>query len=143
MSEGRLLVVSNRLPVTLKAKEGSWTAERSSGGLASAMGPILQRTGGLWIGWTGAVEALEDRERDRLLADESSNFRLRAVEMSPELGTSFYEGYSNQTIWPLFHSFPDRMRFVPEAWNTYVEGNRSFCDAVAEEYRPGDLVWVH
>ena len=71
--DGRLLVVSNRLPLTLKNDDGAWSAERSSGGLASAMSPILQRTGGIWIGWTGEDAALAEAERDRLLAQSGGN----------------------------------------------------------------------
>lgn len=142
-TDARLLVVSNRLPVTLKKSEGAWSAERSSGGLASAMSPILQRSGGVWIGWTGEEAALEEAERDRLLAASEAGYEFRAVEMDADLGGRFYEGYPNQTIWPLFHYFPERMRFVPESWEAYLEGTRRFCEAVVRQYRPGDLIWVH
>jgi trehalose 6-phosphate synthase/phosphatase len=107
------------------------------------MSPILQRSGGVWIGWTGEETVLDAATRDRLLAQSGAEYQLRPVEMDPDLGARFYEGYPNQTIWPLFHYFPERMRFLPESWSAYVEGNRRFCDAVVQEHRPGDLVWVH
>ncbi len=143
MSKGRLVVVSNRLPVTLKKEDGAWRASQSSGGLASAMGPILQESGGIWIGSSGEEEALDPAERDNLMNETGASYRLVPVDMPTELAADFYEGYPNQVVWPLFHLFPSRMAFTPEAWHAYEEGNRYFCEAVLREYRPGDLLWVH
>src|SRR3954453_11757471 len=103
MSKPRLLVVSNRLPVTLRKVSGEWEASRSSGGLASAMTPILEQNGGVWIGSSGEEEELDPGHRDRLLNERSGNYRNSPVEMSRELAAHFYEGYANQAVWPLFH----------------------------------------
>jgi trehalose 6-phosphate synthase/phosphatase len=143
MSDARLIVVSNRLPVTLKKEDGEWQASRSSGGLASAMGPILQKCGGIWIGSSGEEEAIDPDARERLMNEPGASYRLVPVDMPPELASQFYEGYPNRVIWPLFHLFPSRMAFTPEAWSAYQEGNRYFCECVLREYRPGDLLWVH
>jgi trehalose 6-phosphate synthase/phosphatase len=140
----RLIVVSNRLPLTLrKGDDGQWTTERSSGGLASAMNPILHRTGGEWVGWPGAGGEDDKEERESILQDWAQKERYFAVELSPDIATGFYEGYSNQTLWPVFHNFPSQLKFDAKGWEAYVEANRVFCKAVVERYQSGDLVWVH
>ncbi|HWQ55366.1 MAG TPA: bifunctional alpha,alpha-trehalose-phosphate synthase (UDP-forming)/trehalose-phosphatase [Bryobacteraceae bacterium] len=141
----RLIVVSNRLPVTLRREEGGgWSTERSAGGLATAMNPILRRTGGLWIGWSGETEeAHRDPERADIFRSWKAREGAVALELPGELGNTFYEGYPNRAVWPLFHYFPTLLKFEPEAWDAYVEANGYFAKAVAAHARPGDLIWVH
>jgi trehalose 6-phosphate synthase/phosphatase len=142
-AHGRLVVVSNRLPFALKqADDGKWTAQRSAGGLATAMDPLLKRTGGIWIGWPGDSSDPADPDRRRAL-DGQAREGFHVVELSRELVAGFYEGYSNGTLWPLFHQFPSRLHFEPGHWADYQEANRIFRDAVLEQLRPDDLVWVH
>jgi len=105
----RLIVVSNRLPLTLRKADGHWTTERSSGGLASAMNPILRRNGGDWIGWAGASGEEDQEERRSVLEDWAQKEQCFAVELPEEIATGFYEGYSNQTLWPVFHNFPSQL----------------------------------
>src|SRR6185369_11202596 len=139
----RLIVVANRLPLTLRNTDKGWTTERSSGGLASAMNPILQRNGGDWIGWAGD-SGEEDREgRRAILQDWAEKEQCFAVDLPADVATGFYEGYSNQTLWPVFHNFPSQLKFAAEEWEAYVEANGLFSRAVVERYKPGDLVWVH
>jgi trehalose 6-phosphate synthase/phosphatase len=138
----RLIVVSNRLPLTLQRHEGTWRTERSSGGLATALWPMLQRTDGLWIGWpgeraTGDPGIVQQLERWRL------EKRCLAVDLQPDVAERFYEGYANQTLWPLFHQFPLDLHYEAAEWDAYVDANRAFRDAVLREARPGDRVWVH
>ena len=80
----KLIVVSNRLPVTLRKQDGEWTAAPSSGGLASAMAPILRQGGGVWIGSSGEEEALEPEHRDRLLNQDVEGYRHIAVDIEPD-----------------------------------------------------------
>src|SRR5437762_1395220 len=139
----RLIVVSNGLPLTLRKADGHWTTERSSGGLASAMNPILRRHGGDWIGWAGTSGEEDKKERRSLLEDFAQKEQCFAVELPAEIVTGFYEGYSNQTLWPVFHNFPSQLKFDAKDWQAYVEANRIFSKAVVQRYRPNDLVWVH
>src|ERR1700731_3835389 len=140
----RLLVVSNRLPLTLrKAEDGHWTTERSSGGLASAMNPILRDNGGDWIGWAGSSGQEDQAERNSVLQEWAQKERYFAVELPEDVATGFYEGYSNQTLWPVFHNFPSQLKFDAKDWQAYIEANRIFCRAVVDRYKQGDLVWVH
>jgi trehalose 6-phosphate synthase/phosphatase len=138
----RLIVVSNRLPLTLRKQDGEWTTERSSGGLASAMNPLLARNGGIWIGWSG-YSAPDAGEPRAILEEWRRTENCVAVDLSAEVAAGFYEGYANRTLWPVFHSLASKMQFDPTGWESYIEANRIFCRAVADHYRQGDLVWVH
>ncbi len=135
----RLIVVSNRLPVALVREDTAWKTKRTAGGLATAMDPILKRAGGLWFGWSGTDEQLPP-EAVELLRQEQSCI---AVDLPADLLKKFYEGYANQALWPLFHSFTSRLQFDAESWEAYIEANRRFCSAVVHEFRPGDRIWVH
>ncbi|MGI8961765.1 MAG: bifunctional alpha,alpha-trehalose-phosphate synthase (UDP-forming)/trehalose-phosphatase [Bryobacteraceae bacterium] len=135
----RLIVVSNRLPVALVREDTEWRTKRTAGGLATAMDPILKRAGGLWIGWSGTEEELPPETVEVLRQEQS----CIAVELPADLLKKFYEGYANQALWPLFHSFAYRLQFDSENWEAYIEANRRFCSAVVLEFRPGDRIWVH
>ncbi|HEV2880833.1 MAG TPA: bifunctional alpha,alpha-trehalose-phosphate synthase (UDP-forming)/trehalose-phosphatase [Pyrinomonadaceae bacterium] len=143
-TDSRLVVVSNRLPFTLKrAGDSTWRTDRSTGGLATAMGPILKRTGGIWIGWPGDSSDPQDERRQKTLKRWAERERYFAVDIPAETAEGFYEGYSNQTLWPLFHQFPSLLNFKPEHWQAYREANVRFRDVVLEHLRPNDIVWVH
>src|SRR5437870_4513126 len=105
----RLVVVSNRLPLTLRKAGGHWTTERSSGGLASAMAPVLRKTGGIWIGWSGDAGESGGDERKIILQDWARTEQCFAIELPAKVATRFYEGYANQTLWPVFHHFPSQL----------------------------------
>ncbi|HEY3971963.1 MAG TPA: bifunctional alpha,alpha-trehalose-phosphate synthase (UDP-forming)/trehalose-phosphatase [Candidatus Sulfotelmatobacter sp.] len=140
----RLIVVSNRLPLTLQKTEDGWNTVRSSGGLASAMNPLLGKTGGEWIGWAGDGGGDEANEQRRaILAEWEEKEHCFAVDLPEPVAAGFYEGYANQTLWPVFHDFPSQLKFNAKDWDAYVEANRIFCDAVVKRYRPNDLIWVH
>jgi trehalose-6-phosphate synthase len=139
----RLIVVANRLPLTLRRSNGNWTTERSAGGLVSAMKPVLQKNGGDWIGWAGNIGDHDDEERRSVLGDWARTERCFAIDLPAEVASRFYEGYANQTLWPVFHNFPSQLKFDAAAWQAYLEANRIFCAATVERYRPGDLVWIH
>jgi trehalose 6-phosphate synthase/phosphatase len=138
----RLLIVSNRLPVTVKAAGSGITVERSSGGLATGMKGPHERLSGLWIGWPGALDGLSSDARaevDRRLAD----LRLVGVPLTPAEIAGYYEGYSNTVLWPLFHYAAARLPQAVRDFDVYETVNARFADAVASRHEPGDLVWVH
>jgi trehalose 6-phosphate synthase/phosphatase len=142
-SSARLLVVSNRLPLTLQKTTEGWTTARSSGGLASAMDPLLRRNGGDWIGWAGGGGEEDIEQRRAILAEWAEKDHYFAVDLPEDVAAGFYEGYANQTLWPVFHNFPSQLKFDAKGWESYVEANRIFSDAVVDRYKPGDLIWVH
>ncbi len=138
----RLLIVSNRLPVTVKPANGGVSIEQSTGGLATGMQGPHERLGGAWLGWPGDLELLSPparEEADRRLAD----MRLVGIPLSPDEVTRYYEGYSNSILWPVFHysiaRLPDPMR----DFEVYEAVNARFADAVGALVQPGDVVWVH
>src|ERR1035438_10679734 len=107
LESSRLIVVSNRLPVSLVKEQNEWKAKRSSGGLATAMDPILKQADGIWIGWSG-TQGDETPEALKVLREEQSCI---AVDMPADLTEKFYEGYANQALWPLFHNFTSKLHF--------------------------------
>ena len=138
----RLLIVSNRLPITVRLDDGKPRLERSSGGLATGLQGPHEQSGGLWIGWTGLSEALpepEQAELDRRLAD----LRLAAVPLSQEEVQQYYQDYCNGIIWPLFHYFVGELPLRVFHFEVYERVNQRFADAVVKHYRPGDTIWVH
>ncbi|MBD0327205.1 MAG: trehalose-6-phosphate synthase, partial [Pyrinomonadaceae bacterium] len=142
-TSNRLIVVSNRLPYTLKRTGDGWKTEKSSGGLATAMGPLVKRTNGLWVGWPGDYSGIADDKRQQVLSNWTERERFVAVDIPHGVARGFYEGFSNQTLWPLFHHFPYILRFNPDEWTAYVEANRHFCEVILQHLRPDDLVWIH
>ncbi len=89
MTEHKLIVVSNRLPVTLTHDGAAWMTKASSGGLATAMEPILRGTGGVWIGWAGDDGTIDPAERDKLLSEASDGYRYVAVDLEPGHARAF------------------------------------------------------
>ena len=141
----RLVVVSNRLPVTLQAAgDGGWDARPASGGLVTALETVMDRRGGLWVGWPGTPDA-GHRELSEGLTRMWKRFpyQLHPVSVAPEEREGFYHGYSNRTLWPVLHGFQERCEEVPEAWEQYRKVNRRFAEVLATLLQEGDRVWIH
>jgi trehalose 6-phosphate synthase/phosphatase len=140
--EGRLINVSNRLPVEIKQRGGKPRLNSSAGGLASALDSIWRHQSGVWIGWAGPVEPetaiplLQKAARGR-------TYNLRAVPLSTQEVSKFYAGFANEIIWPLFHDMPSRCNFDPEYWEVYQRVNRKFAQTAAETANGKDLIWAH
>ena len=139
----RLLIVANRLPVTVTVREdGGIDVQRSPGGLATGLAEPHERSGGLWIGWPGLAGPLplaQQAEVERQLGEH----RLVPVDLSEEEVGRYYEGVANGVLWPVFHYLIDQIPLHVEDWATYEAVNRRFAQTVADHYRPGDVVWVH
>ncbi|HEX3274134.1 MAG TPA: trehalose-6-phosphate synthase, partial [Gemmatimonadales bacterium] len=138
----RLLIVANRLPITVTAVEGGVEVQRSTGGLATGLMRPHENADGLWIGWSGAPADLAP-DQQAALDRELAAMRLVGVPLSADLVSGFYEGYANGVLWPLFHYLLDQVPLQVSDWEGYVEGNQAFADVAAAHYRPGDLIWVH
>jgi len=139
---GRLLIVSNRLPVTVRRGPDGVSVEHSMGGLATGMKGPHEQLGGLWIGWPGELEGLDPEARDdvdRRLAE----LRLAPVHLSADEVARYYEGYSNSALWPVCHYAIARLPREVKDYDAYEAVNVRFAEAVADRYEPGDLVWVH
>jgi len=139
----RTIVVSNRLPLVIDSTPDGPVALPSSGGLVSALEPVLRRRNGVWIGWPGAGNGDAGRV-DAVLEEygRTRGFELRPVPLSREEEEGFYRGFCNEIIWPLFHDLQSRCNFVPDYWTTYQNVTRKFADVVHATAEPGDLIWV-
>ncbi|MFA9429457.1 trehalose-6-phosphate synthase [Egicoccus sp. AB-alg2] len=129
-----LVVVANRLPV--KQTERGW--EAAAGGLVTALRPVIEETGGAWVGWDDAGESVP-RRVDGLPAD------LHAVTLTPEEVAGHYHGFSNRTLWPLFHDLVVQPVIDRSWWHTYEDVNRRFADTVAKVVGDHDeppVLWV-
>lgn len=140
----RLIVLSNRLPFSFRRDHtGKWRTEPSGGGLVTALLPVLRHRGGIWIGWPGGTEEVPGIDSELAIAGEGAGFTLRSVSLTPEEVRNFYEGFSNEVIWPLFHDLQLLCNFDPAYWRTYREVNRKFARVAHETSAAGDFIWVH
>jgi trehalose 6-phosphate synthase/phosphatase len=142
-NQQRVIVVSNRLPVSLKRGGTLWHSKATAGGLATAMNPILRDRHGIWIGWSGDTSQTTDESRKAVLKEWADKHRYFGVDLDHETAHGFYEGIANQALWPLFHHFPSLLRFEPEHWKAYVRANELFRDEILKHVRADDLVWIH
>jgi trehalose 6-phosphate synthase len=139
----RLVVVSNRLPVVLASRNGRWTLKPGSGGLVSALAPVLSHRGGVWVGWPG-LPLEEGGDWEIVLAGDyrERGYDLIPVQLTDDEVHGFYEGFANGILWPLFHDMVGRCDFEPAHWYTYLRVNRKFAACVRAHSRPDDFVWV-
>lgn len=142
-SSANLILVSNRLPATVEADPDGLRLKPSSGGLVTALRPILEARQGYWVGWPG--QEYEETDLERLLACKRADdpYQLIPVSLTPEERHDFYLGFSNEIIWPLFHDLQSRCNFDPAYWRAYVNVNQKFAEAVAKVADHDSIVWVH
>ncbi|HLU58963.1 MAG TPA: trehalose-6-phosphate synthase [Pseudonocardia sp.] len=130
------VVVANRLPVDLeKLPDGSQRWKRSPGGLVTALEPMLRSRDGAWVGWPG----LPDVDVEPLVED---GLYLHPVRLSAKDVEEYYEGFSNATLWPLYHDVVAPPAFHRHWWQTYVRVNQRFAEVTAEVAAEGATVWV-
>jgi len=139
----RVIIVANRLPVTVSPTESGVEVQKSTGGLATGLLRPHEQSGGVWIGWTGSTEEDLSEQQRKELGQKLSEMRLVAVPLTGAQVARYYEGYSNGVLWPLFHYLLDQIPLQVRDWDAYLEVNEQFADAVAQHYQPGDLIWVH
>lgn len=165
-AKGKLILVSNRLPVHVDIKSDNTVQFRSSaGGLATALnGFHKEHSGTLWVGWPGVIPLEHQEEvKNRLLTE----YGCYPVFLEEALVEKFYDGFSNNTLWPLFHSFPAYTRYLDSEWEgtrkylliflrdgcclmkiififiAYKEANGLFAKAILEVASSGDCIWIH
>lgn len=151
-NESRLIIVSNRLPFRFSERDGQVIATPSAGGLVSSIGSYLDRK----LGdrprseerpvWVGATE-LRSRRLAKLLAADASlgrgRYEVRPVALPDVTRDKHYNGFSNDTLWPLFHYFPSLVRYDADWFEHYRMANSLFLETLARTVRPGDRVWIH
>ncbi|MGD9794076.1 MAG: trehalose-6-phosphate synthase [Acidimicrobiia bacterium] len=139
-SRSDLVVVANRLPVRRIGDDENTVWETSPGGLVSALLPTLAGRSVTWIGWTGDVLS---PEREPLAPFEHDGMLLEPIELDDAEVRGFYDGFSNGTLWPLYHDAIVPSEFHRDWWGHYVAVNQRFADAAARSAAPGATVWIH
>ncbi|MCA2323050.1 trehalose-6-phosphate synthase [Mycobacterium intracellulare] len=134
------VVVANRLPVDRELlPDGSTAWKRSPGGLVTALEPLLRRRRGAWVGWPGVVDEDVDHEDEPIVQED---LELRPVKLSADDVAEYYEGFSNATLWPLYHDVIVKPLYHREWWDRYVVVNRRFAEATSRAAARGATVWV-
>jgi len=138
----RLLIVSNRLPITVHKRKGELHFEPSTGGLATALGSFYKSYNCLWIGWPGiSLERIEGEQKDikaRLMSENCYPIFLSQQDIE-----GYYHGFSNRTIWPLFHYLTFYTVYREDLWQAYEQVNEAFSKAIMEVAQPDDIIWIH
>ncbi|CAN1565941.1 OtsA Trehalose-6-phosphate synthase [Mycobacteriaceae bacterium] len=130
------VVVANRLPIDMEPQpDGTVVFKRSPGGLVTALEPLLRRNRGAWIGWPGVVDAAEDPIVE-------NGLHLHPVRLDDDDVADYYEGFSNATLWPLYHDLIVKPVYERRWWDRYVDVNRRFAEASSRAAAPGATVWV-
>ena len=134
------VVVANRLPVDLeRLPDGTTSFKRSPGGLVTALEPLLRRRRGAWVGWRGVVDDDVDVDDEPIVQED---LRLIPVRLSADDVAQYYEGFSNATLWPLYHDVIVKPIYHRDWWERYVEVNRRFAEATSRAVARGGTVWV-
>jgi trehalose 6-phosphate synthase/phosphatase len=140
----RFIVVSNRLPVTVTRQNGKLVFSHSSGGLATAMSSLDKVVDNqLWIGWPG-ISSDELTTADKAtITKKLRQFSCYPVFLTQSQIHLFYDRYSNETIWPLFHYFQSLAEYDSASWEAYRNVNALFRNAVKKHADADTTIWVH
>lgn len=136
---GRLIIVANRLPVTVAESEEGLRYQRSPGGMAAALNPVLRRPDSLWVGYTGVGRRLSS---DELTALDLPR-QLVPVNVGRELYRQYYYHVANGSLWPVLHGFRPRQMYGPDDWQATIAVVTKFAEVVMATARPDDMIWVH
>ncbi len=130
------VVVANRLPIDMEVRpDGTLGWKRSPGGLVTALEPLLRKQRGAWIGWPGIVDGPEEPITE-------DGLQLYPVRLSADDVADYYEGFSNATLWPLYHDVIVKPIYHREWWDRYVDVNRRFAEAASRAAARDATVWV-
>jgi trehalose 6-phosphate synthase/phosphatase len=140
----KIVIISNRLPITIKKTKGRLEYQKSIGGLVTGLKRYHEKAGSLWAGWTGvADEAISGDEKEAIREELHKNYQYLPVFLTGEEVELYYNGFCNKTIWPLFHYFTSKTRYDAETWEAYRHVNEKFFRAVEPVIESGDIIWVH
>src|SRR6201985_3774267 len=138
----KTIIVSNRLPVKISQTDGEYQLSPSEGGLATGLGSIYKQHNNVWIGWPG-IEVDSDEDKTAV-TEKLKEISLLPVFLSQQEISEYYEGFSNEVLWPVFHYYASTYASYKQSnWDFYREVNQKFCDAVLEVAKPGDTIWIH
>ena len=144
----RLLIISNRLPITITKNNGQFHYEMSIGGLATGLSDYLQQFTAasrknkyLWVGWPGTV--INKKEQPIVSNELLQKFNIHPVFLAEKHMEKFYNGFCNKTLWPLFHYFPSLTVYDENYWQSYQHINEAFFASLADIIQEDDFIWIH
>ncbi|MEJ5962781.1 bifunctional alpha,alpha-trehalose-phosphate synthase (UDP-forming)/trehalose-phosphatase [Pedobacter immunditicola] len=140
MMINKTIIVSNRLPVKITERDGKYVLSPSEGGLATGLGSVYKEGNNVWIGWPG-IEVPPERQDE--VKQQLAHLNLIPVFLTQEEINLYYEGFSNEVLWPVFHYLVTYAHYEQEYWDFYKRVNAKFRDIVEENLLEGDTVWVH
>ncbi len=138
-NKNRIINVSNRLPVRI-VKGEEYRYECSEGGLATGLSSVFSESGHIWVGWPGTEIHAADQQQ---IMDDLGRRKLHPVFLSASEISQYYEGFSNGTLWPLFHYFGPYSNYDPVFWESYVSVNQKFADEIVRMATADDIIWIH
>jgi len=138
----KTIIVSNRLPVKITENDGEYVLSPSEGGLATGLGSIYKQNDNIWIGWPG-LEITDEKNRTQV-TKQLNEQSLRPVFLSQEEISQYYEGFSNEVLWPVFHYYASTYaNYKSSNWDYYQQVNLKFRDEILKIAKPGDTIWIH
>ena len=139
----KTIIVSNRLPVRIEeASDGKLNFVPSEGGLATGLGSVYKKGENIWVGWPGYYPNMQNEEL--VIQEGLEKENMRPVWLTPRDIKFYYEGFSNATIWPNFHYFPQHMEYSEDFWIAYKLANEKFCNTVCKYITSeDDTIWIH
>ena len=137
----KLQIVSNRLPIEIKKNKDKLSTKQTSGGLATGLSGLRQAYDMVWTGWPGIHTSIAE-ERAKIEGFMAKR-NLFPVWFSQKVYKGFYNGFSNKTLWPLFHYFCQYAQFDDGHWQSYIKANQAFCQRLLENADEEDIFWIH
>lgn len=135
-----LLLIANRLPIRFEEGPEGLKMLESEGGLATGLASLSSSFNKKWVGWPGIYAKNDAHEK---VIRERMDAAYHPVFLSKEEINLYYQGFSNETIWPLFHYFMKATQYKNEYWESYKHVNHKFCEQVLDVVKEGDTIWVH
>lgn len=141
----RLLIVSNRLPVSVEKRGGEIHFSESAGGLATGLRSFYRSYDCTWIGWPGITsEKLNKSDRECIEAKLKSEYHCQPVYLTKNDFDNYYLEFCNKTMWPLCHYFTEYVVYEKNSWEAYERANTRFCSAILDSISSNDdITWVH
>jgi trehalose 6-phosphate synthase/phosphatase len=137
----KTIIISNRLPVKLTKRDGQYQFSPSEGGLATGLGSIYKQGDNLWVGWPGGEVA--DKPEQKNITAKLKDLSLVPVFLTQQEISEYYEGFSNEVLWPLFHYYASTYSPQKQSnWDYYKQVNQKFSEAVLNVAEEGDTIWI-